>query len=76
MRFLCTATATGVPNSGKSKWLDALAVNLTLTEGWAIAFASFEKDPRHHFQSLVEILFGEPGHRATEAGCPFWLLPA
>ena len=34
---------SGVPNSGKSEWLDALAVNLAEMHDWRIAFASMEK---------------------------------
>jgi twinkle protein len=34
---------TGVPNSGKSEWLDALLVNLSAAHGWAFALCSFEK---------------------------------
>jgi twinkle protein len=32
----CTLV-TGVPNSGKSEWLDALAVNLAELHGWRFA---------------------------------------
>jgi len=36
---------TGVPNSGKSEWLDALAVNLMKEHGWSIAYCSLENPP-------------------------------
>jgi twinkle protein len=36
---------TGVPNSGKSEWLDALAVNLMKGHGWSIAYCSLENPP-------------------------------
>lgn len=34
---------TGVPNSGKSEWIDALLCNLTDQHGWAFAMCSMEK---------------------------------
>jgi twinkle protein len=45
---------TGVPNSGKSEWLDALAVNLAESEGWRFAMCSMEKKPRDHARQLLE----------------------
>jgi hypothetical protein len=45
---------TGVPNSGKSEWLDALAVNLAESEGWRFALCSMEKKPRDHARQLLE----------------------
>jgi twinkle protein len=45
---------TGVPNSGKSEWLDALAVNLAESAGWRFAMASMEKKPRDHARQLLE----------------------
>jgi len=33
---------TGVPNSGKSEWVDALICNLAVTHGWPIALCSLE----------------------------------
>ena len=37
---------TGVPNSGKSEWVDALAVNLSLRYCWPFAFCSMENKVR------------------------------
>lgn len=37
---------TGVPNSGKSEWLDALLVNLSDHHGWSFAMCSMEKRVR------------------------------
>ncbi len=34
---------TGVPNSGKSEWIDALLVNMAYHHGWAFAVCSMEK---------------------------------
>ena len=51
---------TGVPNSGKSEWLDALAVNLAELHGWTMAFCSFEKNVKHHTAQLIEKFWGAP----------------
>eukprot|EP01025_Chloroclados_australasicus_P013600 TRINITY_DN16403_c0_g1_i1.p1 TRINITY_DN16403_c0_g1~~TRINITY_DN16403_c0_g1_i1.p1 ORF type:complete len:526 (+),score=81.27 TRINITY_DN16403_c0_g1_i1:120-1580(+) len=51
---------TGVPNSGKSEWLDALAVNIAAKEGWVFAVASLEKDIPTHGQQLLEKFVGKP----------------
>ncbi len=34
---------TGVPNSGKSEWIDALMVNLADQFGWRFGLCSMEK---------------------------------
>ena len=34
---------TGVPNSGKSEWIDALMVNLADKFGWRFGLCSMEK---------------------------------
>lgn len=34
---------TGVPNSGKSEWIDALMVNLASKFGWRFGLCSMEK---------------------------------
>ena len=31
---------TGVPNSGKSEWIDALLCNLAVQQGWTFALCS------------------------------------
>ncbi len=51
---------SGVPNSGKSEWLDALAVNLALAHGWRFALCSMEKRPRDHARQLLEKIAGLP----------------
>ena len=40
---------TGVPNSGKSEWIDALMVNLADRFGWRFGLCSMEKkvSPAH-----------------------------
>lgn len=37
---------TGVPNSGKSEWIDALICNLARLHGWSFALCSMEKKAR------------------------------
>lgn len=46
---------TGVPNSGKSNWVDALLVNLAETQGWKFAIFSPENQPlENHASRLME----------------------
>lgn len=40
------AIVTGVPNSGKSEFIDALLCNLSENEGWSFAMCSMEKKVR------------------------------
>jgi twinkle protein len=51
---------TGIPNSGKSEWLDALAVNLAAAQGWRFALCSLENDRLGHLVKLVEKRVGKP----------------
>ena len=62
---------TGIPNSGKSEWLDAMIVNTIVNDNWAWAIFSPENMPAHlHFQKYAEKMSGESmmiGHdRMTE----------
>jgi twinkle protein len=51
---------TGWPNSGKSEWVDALAVNLA-RQGWHIAYFSPENMPIElHVAKLMEKFDGRP----------------
>ena len=34
------SVVTGVPNSGKSEWIDALLCNLAVQQGWTFALCS------------------------------------
>lgn len=53
-------TLTGYPNSGKSQWLDALALNLA-RQGWKIVFCSLENIPIGlHAEKLASQLVGKP----------------
>lgn len=45
---------TGIPNSGKSEWVDALTFNLALNEGWRFAAFSPENGKEAHTMKLVE----------------------
>jgi len=53
---------TGIPNSGKSEWVDALMVNLANDNNWSFAVASFENPPAEHISKLVE----------KKVGMPYW----
>jgi twinkle protein len=53
---------TGIPNSGKSEFLDALMINLAEQHGWRFAVCSFENPPAEHIAKLAE----------KHAGMPFW----
>lgn len=51
---------TGVPNHGKSEWLDALMLNLAINSNWRIAYLSPENSPlRRHIQKLAEKYLGK-----------------
>lgn len=45
---------TGIPNSGKSEWVDALSMNLALNHGWRIAAFSPENGKEAHATKLIE----------------------
>ena len=51
---------TGVPNSGKSEWLDGLMANLTELHGWTFAMCSMEKKATDHARQLIEKYTGKP----------------
>jgi twinkle protein len=56
------SVVTGVPGSGKSEFIDALAVNLAHGHGWRFAICSFENPPPEHIAKLAE----------KYSGLPFW----
>jgi twinkle protein len=63
---------TGTPGSGKSEFIDALAVNLAGRYGWRFAICSFENAPEEHISKLAEKYLGLPFwdgpiHRMSEA---------
>lgn len=45
---------TGIPNSGKSEWVDALTLNLALNHGWRFAAFSPENGKEAHATKLIE----------------------
>lgn len=45
---------TGIPNNGKSEFIDQLMVNLARSMGWVHAICSFENDPAGHISKLAE----------------------
>ena len=52
---------TGVPGHGKSENLDAIAVNLGLTNDWRFAIFSPENQPlERHFAKIAEKIIGKP----------------
>ena len=53
---------TGLSNSGKSEWLDALTVNLAKEHGWRFAMCSLENSIAEHGRKLMEKYCGEWGH--------------
>lgn len=56
------SVVTGIPNAGKSEFLDALIVNLARRYGWRFALCSFENPPEEHISKLAE----------KHLGVPFW----
>ena len=52
---------TGIPNHGKSNWLDALCVNLARDAGWVTAFFTPENQPYHrHLATIAEKYLRKP----------------
>lgn len=52
---------TGIPNSGKSEWIDALMVNMAANLGWSFGVFSAENWPiTEHAKKLAEKFIGKP----------------
>ncbi|KAL8214082.1 hypothetical protein R6Q57_003531 [Mikania cordata] len=51
---------TGVPNSGKSEWIDALLCNLNQSNDWKFALCSMENKVREHARKLLEKRMKKP----------------
>ncbi|CAN6455717.1 unnamed protein product [Victoria cruziana] len=51
---------TGVPNSGKSEWIDALCCNINKEEGWTFAMCSMENKVKEHARKLLEKYIKKP----------------
>jgi len=61
MRRGYMTVVTGSPSSGKSTFLDGLAVNTCLLHGWKWAIFSPENYPiEAHMERIAEILIGQP----------------
>jgi twinkle protein len=54
------SVVTGIPNHGKSEFVDALIINLAMTYGWRFAVCSFENPPADHIAKLAEKYLGAP----------------
>ncbi len=51
---------TGVPNSGKSEWIDALLCQLSQQHGWTFAMCSMEKKVRSMASNVILIILVRP----------------
>ena len=52
---------TGVPNMGKSEWMDALMINMIQHHSWKFGIFSAENFPvKHHLLKLVSKFNGQP----------------
>eukprot|EP00249_Psilotum_nudum_P007111 c20312_g1_i1 orf=569-2530(-) len=58
---------TGVPNSGKSEWIDALICNLNHMKGWHFALCSMENKVQEHARKLLEKHLRKPFFNAPYA---------
>jgi twinkle protein len=54
------SVVTGIPNSGKSEFIDALMVNVARRYGWRFGVCSFENPPAEHIAKLAEKWLGKP----------------
>lgn len=60
-------TVTGMPSSGKSDWVDQIALSLMLRHDWKFAFYSPENDPFPlHFSKLARKLIGKSWRNISE----------
>jgi twinkle protein len=51
---------TGIPNNGKSEFIDQVMVNLARARGWVFGVCSFENEPAEHISKMVEKWIGMP----------------
>ncbi|CAL9169005.1 unnamed protein product [Musa hybrid cultivar] len=51
---------TGVPNSGKSEWIDALLCNINKAHKWKFLLCSMENKVRDHARKLLEKHINKP----------------
>uniref|UniRef100_A0A804L712 SF4 helicase domain-containing protein n=1 Tax=Musa acuminata subsp. malaccensis TaxID=214687 RepID=A0A804L712_MUSAM len=59
---------TGVPNSGKSEWIDALLCNINENDKWKFALCSMENKVREHARKLLEKHIRKPFFDASYGG--------
>ncbi|XP_044496991.1 twinkle homolog protein, chloroplastic/mitochondrial isoform X2 [Mangifera indica] len=59
---------TGVPNSGKSEWIDALICNINHSVGWTFVLCSMENKVREHARKLLEKHIKKPFFKASYGG--------
>ncbi|KAF0925758.1 hypothetical protein E2562_017315 [Oryza meyeriana var. granulata] len=59
---------TGVPNSGKSEWIDALLCNVNDQVGWKFVLCSMENKVREHARKLLEKRIKKPFFDARYGG--------
>ncbi|XP_045086924.1 twinkle homolog protein, chloroplastic/mitochondrial isoform X2 [Aegilops tauschii subsp. strangulata] len=59
---------TGVPNSGKSEWIDALLCNINNQCGWKFVLCSMENKVRDHARKLLEKHIKKPFFDARYGG--------
>ena len=63
-KMLCVIT--GIPNHGKSEWLDEMIYRLNLRYGWRFAYFSPENEPLElHASKLIEKFVGKRFGRGT-----------
>lgn len=58
---------TGIPSSGKSEFIDQIAVNLAENEEWSFAICSFENEPRLHIAKLMAKRVRKPFFKGMQA---------
>ncbi|KAK1325626.1 hypothetical protein QJS10_CPA01g00692 [Acorus calamus] len=58
---------TGVPNSGKSEWIDAMMCNINEREGWKFVLCSMENKVQEHARKLLEKHIKKPFFKARYA---------
>jgi twinkle protein len=61
------SVVTGLPNSGKSEFVDQVLVNLAMEAGWKFAVCSFENQPATHIAKLAEKVVGKPFYEGNRA---------
>ena len=54
------SVVTGIPNSGKSEFVDAIMVNMASRFNWTFAVCSFENPPAEHLSKFAEKYLDAP----------------